>query len=188
MWLWKTTRRVKYPCANRQRGCHELFSIEHIPEHHTVCVYGKLKCPFKLNKNCSWIGFKNDLKEHANDTHKANFHESSFRSVSFVDKIINIISYFGELFVQYKRIRDGRLYSAVQLIGTSGKASKYKCQFTLRAANGIEQISKMLFVQGYSEDWETIFNSGKCFCLDEAVVRHFLVQNNLDLTITLYRV
>ena len=40
-------------------------------------------------------------------------------------------------------------------------------------------------VRVYSEDFETIFNSRKCFCLDEAVVRNFLVENELDLTVTL---
>jgi hypothetical protein len=78
-----------------------------------------------------------------------------------------IVSYFGELFTYYQKLKDGRNYAAVQMIGTSSEASKYKCEFTLRAANGIEQISKTLFVRGYSEEWETIFNSGICLCRDE---------------------
>ena len=187
--LENIVRRLKYPCANRQRGCLELFSIEHIAEHQVVCLYGEINCPFKLNENCSWNGFKSDLKKHAIVAHSANFHfSSSFPSVSFMDKILNILSCFGQLFVQYKRIRDGRIYSAVKLMGTSSEASKYKCEFILRAANGIEQISKTFLVQGYSEEFEKIFNSGKCFCLDEAVVRHFLVGNQLDLNVILSRV
>ena len=176
--LENIVRSQKYPCANRQSGCLELFTIEHIAKHNAACVYGKINCPFTLNTNCSWNGVKNDLIEHAKSEHQANFFEStsSFRSSNFTAKIVNIISFFGELFVQYKRPRDGRLYSAFKLIGTNSEASKYKCEFTLRAANGIEQISKTFLVRGYSEDWETIFNSGKCFCLDEAVVSHFLVQ------------
>ena len=136
--------------------------------------------------NCNWNGFKSDLKEHAEAKHTVYFREtSSILSVLFEDKIVNILSCFGELFVQYKRIRDGRFYCAVKLIGTNSEASKYKCEFTLRAANAIEQISNTLFVKGYSEDFETIFNSGKCFCLDEAVVRHYFVKNDLNLTVTL---
>jgi predicted small metal-binding protein len=184
--LENIARRLKYPCANRQGGCLELFSIEHIAEHQAVCVYREIKCPFKINWNCSWKGFKSDLKEHAKAAHKESIFETSiFRSVLFEDKIMNFLSYLGELFVHYKRIRDGRLYCAVQLIGTSSEASKYKCEFTLRAANGIEQISKIFLVQGYSEEFETSFNSGKCLCLDEVTVRNFLVGNNLNLTVTL---
>ena len=184
--LENIARSQNYPCANRQRGCLELFSTEHIAEHQAVCVYGKIKCPFKLNMNCSWDGFKNGLKEHAKAAHTAYLFElSSFRSSLFEDRIMKLFSCFGELFVQYKRIRDGRLYCAVQLIGTSSEASKYKCEFILRAANGIEQISNTLFVRSYSENFETIFNSEKCLCLDEEVVRHYLVKNKLNLTVTL---
>jgi len=182
-------RRQKYPCANRQSGCLDLFSIEHIAEHSAVCVYGKIKCPFKLNKNCSWIGFKSDLKEHAKAAHTAWFSEkSTFNSDLSVGKVVTLVSCFGELFVYYKRIQDGRLYCAVQLIGTSSEASKYKCEFTLRAANGIEQISKILFVRCYTEDFETTFNSRKCLFLDEIEIRNFLVENKFDLTVKLSRV
>ena len=92
---------------------------------------------------------------------------------------------FGELFVLYTCIRDGIFYCAVQLIGTSSEASKYKCEFILFAANGIERMSETLFVGGYLEDFETIFNSGKCLCLDEAVIRHYIVANKLNLIVKL---
>jgi E3 ubiquitin-protein ligase SIAH1 len=184
--LENIARRLKYPCANRQSGCLDRFSIEHIAEHQAVCVYGEIKCPFQVNWNCSWKGFKSDLKEHAKTVHPGCFfEESTLRSSLFWDRILKVLSCFGELFVHYKRIVDGTLYCAVQLIGTSSEASKYKCEFTLRAANGIEQISKTFLVQGYSEDWETSFNSGKCLRLDEATVRNFLVGNKLNLTVTL---
>jgi E3 ubiquitin-protein ligase SIAH1 len=187
--LENIARSQKYPCANRWRGCLELFSCEHIAEHHTVCEYGKIGCPFKLVTICSWKGLQSDLKEHVKAEHPGNYAEASkIRSVGFEDDTVNITSCFGQLFVQYKRVRDGRLYSAIQLVGTSNQASKYKCEFTLCAENGIEQISKILLVRGDSEDVETIFNSGKCLCLDEAVVRHYIVENKLNMTITLLKV
>ena len=184
--LENIVRRQMYPCANRQNGCLDLFSIEHIAEHQAVCVHGKIKCPFHVNRKCSWKGFKSNLKEHAKTAHpEGYFEESTLRSSLFLDGILTVLSCFGELFVHYKRIQDGTLYCAVQLIGTSSEASKYKSEFTLRATNGIEQISKTFLVQGYSEDWETSFNSGKCLRLDEATVRNFLVGNKLNLTVTL---
>jgi hypothetical protein len=184
--LENIARRLKYPCANRQNGCLELLSIEHIAKHQADCEYGKIKCPFHINWKCSWKGFKSDLKEHAKAAHPGCFfEETTLRSSLFRDGILTVLSCFGELFVHYKRIEDGTLYCAVQLIGTSSEASKYKCQFTLRAANGIEQISNTFLVQGYSEDWKSSFISGKCLRLDEATVRNFLVGNKLNLTVTL---
>jgi len=184
--LENIVRRQKYTCFNRQRGCLELFSIEHIAKHHAVCVYRKIKCPFHVNWNCSWKGFKCDLKEHTKTAHPGCFfEETTLRSSLFWDRILTVLSCFGELFVHYKRMQDVRLYCAVQLIGTSSEASKYKCEFTLRAANLIEQISNTFLVQGYSEDWKTSFYSGKCLSLDEATLRNFLVGNKLNLTVTL---
>ena len=164
-------RRLKYPCANRQRGCLDLLSIEHIAIHQAVCVYGKIKCPFHLLKMCSWNGFKNDLREHAKGTHPGNYFEVSTFTSPNVSAAMGIVSCFGELFAYYKQIRDGRLYCVVQLIGTRSESSKYKCEFTLRAANGVEQISITLFVRSYTEDLETIFNSGKYLNIAEGIIK-----------------
>jgi hypothetical protein len=61
-------------------------------------------------------------------------------------------------------------------------------EFSLRAANGIEQISKTFFVRSYLEDWETIFNSGKCLKIDDDTAETFAEGNELNLTVTLSRV
>jgi E3 ubiquitin-protein ligase SIAH1 len=73
--LENVVRTQKYPCVNRQGGCLELFSIEHINKHQGDCVYGNIKCPMHLFKKCSWNGLKNDLKEHAKAAHPIVFLE-----------------------------------------------------------------------------------------------------------------
>jgi hypothetical protein len=188
MILENIARRQKYPCANKQMGCHDLLSIEHIAEHNDVCVYGKIKCPLHLDKTCSWNGLKNDLKEHAKAAHPKHFVEASTLHYPHSGLGVGIIFCFGELFTYLQRMKVGRLYGAVQLIGPSSEASKYKCEFTLRAANGIEQISKTCLVRCYAEEFETIFNSGTCFCLDEKAVKYFLEGSNPKLKTTLSRV
>jgi E3 ubiquitin-protein ligase SIAH1 len=186
--LENIARKLKYPCVNRQRGCPDWFSIEHINEHHAACVYGKIKCPLHLRKKCSWKGLKNNLKEHVKAAHPKYYREVSTFRCPKLSWSLGILYCFGELFTCYLQKRDGRYYCAVQLIGTSSEASKYKCEFTLRAENGIEQISKTFLVQGYSENFETIFNSGICLCLDEKTVKHFVKENKLKLSGTLSRV
>jgi hypothetical protein len=118
-------------------------------------------------KKCLWNGLKNDLKEHVKAAHWKYFLEGSTFTFDRLFGFGAILSCYSELFTYYQEIKDGRLYCAVQLIGTSSEASKYIYKCTLRAANGIEKISKTLFVRVYSEDWETIFNSGICLVLDE---------------------
>ena len=180
--LENIARRHKYPCTNKQNGCLELFSIEQIAKHQAGCVYGKIKCPLHLRKTCSWNGLKNDLKEHAKAAHPKHFKEVSTFRCSKLSWCLGVLYCFGDLFTCYLQKRGGRYYCAVQLIGTSSEASKYKCEFTLRAANGIEQISKTFLVHGYSEDFETVFNSGKCLNLDEETVKIFVEENKLKLS------
>jgi hypothetical protein len=165
-----------------------LFSIEQIAKHNAVCVYGKIKCPLRLFKECSWNGLKNYLWEHAKAAHPKHCVEGSTFRDPFLSGALDIISCFGELFTHYKEKKEGRYYAAVQLIGTSSEASKYKCEFTLRAANGIEQISNTFLVRSYSENFEAIFNSGKCFNLVEETVKYFVEKTDHKLPGTLYRV
>jgi hypothetical protein len=99
--------------------------------------------------------------------------------LSAIKKTVN------QAFLHYKRVRDGRHECAVQLIGIISEAFKYKCEFKLCAANGIEQISKICIVRSYIEDFDTTNNSGKSFCIDDVVVKNFVVDGEVNMTITL---
>jgi hypothetical protein len=141
-----------------------------------------------LFKKCSWSGLKNGLKEHAKAEHpRAFLNVSSFPDMHLSSSWA-LVSHFGELFTFHKQKRDGRYFCAVQLIGKSSEASKYKYELTLRATNGIEQISKTFLIQGYSEDFETIFDSGMCPILDDKTVQHFAAEEKLKMYVKLSRV
>jgi len=185
--LENIARRLNYPCVNRQNGCLGSFSIQNIAIHQAVCEYGKIKCPFHIYWRCPWVGFKCNLKKHAQASHPESFIESS--KIRFVRlEAFVILSCYGELFTYNQLFRDGEFYGAAQLINKSSEASKYKCVFTLRAANGIEQINKTFLVRSYAEDWKTSFSSGKCLRLAEVTIRKFSVQNNLNLSVKLFTV
>ena len=184
--LENIARKLKYPCLNRQSGCLDRFSIELIAEHHVVCEYRKLNCPFHITTHCSTKCRKSDMKNHFEKAHILSFHgTSTIRSDLSKGMSVTVLFCFGKLFVHHQRKRDGRYCCVVQLIGTKSETSKYKCEFTLRATNGIEQISKTFLGQGYSEDWETSFSSGNCFCVDEVTVKYFLIYDKLNMTATL---
>jgi hypothetical protein len=125
------------------------------------------------------------VKEHVKAAHPKAFAEVPTITDFYLADCWAFVSCFGELFTYYKQIRNGRYYAAVQLVGTSTEASKYKCDYKLSAANGIEQISNTFLVRGYSEDFETIFNSRKCFNLDEETAKVFVVEGKLNMSVTL---
>ena len=101
--LENIARRQKYPCVNRQSGCLELFSIEHIAEHHADCVYGKIKCPKPFTNACSWFGLKSDVKEHVKSVHPNAFCNEPKLHAFLLENSWSFFSYFGELFTFYKK-------------------------------------------------------------------------------------
>jgi hypothetical protein len=151
-------------------------------------MYEEIRCPFHMTENCSWNGFKIYLKKHAEEKHPDNFHKSPVLFSAKLSDVVVFLSCFGSLFTFCRKMKNGRLYCSVQLIGTRREASQYKCNFTLRAENGIEEISKTFLVQSSTVPFGTGFNSGNCLNLDEETVRKFIVQNEVKLIITLSRV
>jgi hypothetical protein len=189
--LENIARSQKYPCENRLKGCLEFFTIEQIAEHHAVCEYAKIKCPYSLFGYCSWNGFKDkdNFKNHLETKHIADFVKTSTVSSDLsLNATVKFLFCFGELFVYHQQEIDGRTYCTVHLIDTKREASKYRCEFTLRAANGIEQISNTFLVEGYSKYFQTSLDSGKCLCLDKVTVKHFIVYGKKNLNITLSKV
>jgi len=105
--LENIVRSQKYPCDNRQSGCLEFFSIEHIDKHHAGCVYGKIKCPLHLLKKCSCNGLKNNLKEHVKAVHPKALEEGSTFPCRYLSNVLRFVSYLCELFTIYENILNG---------------------------------------------------------------------------------
>jgi hypothetical protein len=141
-----------------------------------------------MTENCSWNGLTSDFKKHAKAKHQDNYHKSPVLFSANLSDVVVILSCHGNLFTFCRKLKDGRLYCYVQLIGTSSEASKYKCNFSLRAQNDIEVISKTFLVQSHTVLFGKCFKSGKCLSLDEDTVRNFIVQNKVNLIITLSKV
>ena len=171
-------RRQKYPCAKRDNGCPDLLSIELIAEHQAVCKHGPIICPLsKTFFTCSWKGVISLLEQHAKATHSAQIIKGATFLSSLLQSEVALVFCFDKVFLYYKKVRYGRCYCAVQLIGPSSQASKFRCEFKLRAANEMEQMRNIFFVRSYSEDFETSFYSGKCLRLDDITVGNFVVKD-----------
>jgi E3 ubiquitin-protein ligase SIAH1 len=188
--LEKIARRQQYPCTNRDKGCTHVFPMELIADHHVVCRYGPLRCP--LNKFpsviCSWKGLMSKFKTHVRDSHGSYYKDAPHVASHNVGngEAVRFIS--DEIFLYYKRIKDGKWSAVVQLVGTKEEASQYKCQFTLCGANGVDKIVETFVVRSFTEDFSDSFRSGKCLMLDDKVVRNFVVDGKLNLTVSISRI
>jgi hypothetical protein len=59
----------------------------------------------------------------------------------------------------------------VQVIGNKNVASKYRCQFILRATKDPACLNQGFMVGNYEENCETIFNDEDYLKLDETALR-----------------
>lgn len=187
--LENIARRQNFPCVNRERGCSAILPMDQILEHQAVCKYGKIKCP--LNKiqseTCPWTGNVDDLMMHFSQNHKYQYVCKSSYLSDGVSDYHAIMFAKGEAFIFYKQFREEKLYSVVQIIGSSEDASNFTSTFTLSSSAGIEHVTATYFVRSFKEDVEDSFETGKCLILDRNVIRNFISNGNLNMTVEITR-
>lgn len=188
--LEKIARRQRYPCANRDKGCSLVFTMDLIADHQAVCRYGPMKCP--MNKfpsvRCSWKGLMSELKKHVKDSHDEYYKDTPYVRSYNVGNAEAVRFILDETFLCFKRVKDGKWFYVVQLVGTKEEALNYKSQFTLCGANGVDKIVETFVVRSFAEDFSDSFKSGKCLILDDIVVRNFVVDGKLDLTVSVSKI
>jgi len=137
---------------------------------------------------CSWKGFISEFKTHVRDSHKDYCKNTPYVRSYNVGNAEAVRFILKETFLYYKRMKEGKCFSVVQLVGSKEEASKYKSQFTLRGANGVDKIVQIFVVRSFTEDFSESFQSGKCLMLDDNAIRNFVVDGKLDLTVTVSRI
>jgi E3 ubiquitin-protein ligase SIAH1 len=184
--LERIARRQMYPCVNRDKGCSHVLSMDLIADHQAVCRYGPMKCP--MNKfssvKCSWKGLLSEFKTHVTESHEDYYKDSPYIKSHNVGNAEAVRFIMNETFLCCKRIKEGKWFCVVQMVGTREEASKYRSEFALSGANGIDKIVETFVVRSFTEDFSESFQSAKCLVLDDKVVRNFVEDGKLNLTVT----
>jgi len=129
-----------------------------------------------------------EFKKHVKDSHEEYYKDTSYVRSYNVGNAEAVRFIFDETFLCFKKVKDEKWFYVVQLVGTKEEALKYKSQFTLCAANGIDKIVETFVVRSFAEDFSDSFKSGKCLILDDNVVRNFVVDGKLDLTVSVSKI
>lgn len=179
-----------YPCTNRDKGCSQVFSMDLIVDHQALCRYGLLKCP--MNKfpsiNCSWKGLMSEFKAHVTESHEGYYKDTPYIKSYNVGNGEAIRFILNETFLCYKIMKEGQCFCVVQMVGTKEEAAKYKSQFTLFGANGVDKIVETFVVRSFTEDFSDSFESAKCLVLDDKVIRNFVEDGKLNLTVSVSKI
>lgn len=188
--LERIARRQMYPCTNRDKGCSQVFSMDLIADHQAVCRYGPIKCP--MNKfpsiNCSWNGLMSEFKAHVAESHGDYYKDTPYIRSHNVGNAEAVRFILNQTFLCYKSMKEGQWFCVVQLLGTKEEAAKYKSQFALFGANGVDKIVETFVVRSFTEDFSDSFQSAKCLVLDDKVIRNFVEDGKLNLTVTISKI
>jgi hypothetical protein len=93
-----------------------------------------------------------------------------------------------EIFLHYQCVEGNKWYSAVQHVVTSNTESGFKCRYKLWADDGIEEITETHKVHSWKQDFHSIFKSGTCFRHDDEVIKRFLKDDKLNLTLDIIKI
>ncbi|GFG35072.1 hypothetical protein Cfor_05081 [Coptotermes formosanus] len=169
----------------REEGCEETFSGEYIKEHQAVCHHGIHPCLLDRvpEIKCDWMGSFKEIVTHFESQHE-NYvcREARFLSPER-HASASILLLHSQIFLYYKCFRDSKCYCAVHLFGTSAEASGFKYKVKLSAENNIQTLSQVNVVRSITEGFEATFRAGHCLRLDDEVVRHYVVEEALQLQV-----
>jgi E3 ubiquitin-protein ligase SIAH1 len=177
--------KVKYPCKFQEEGCQETFSGKHITEHQAVCHHGIHACLLGRvpEIKCNWKGSFAEFVTHFESQHE----DCVCREATFMSPERNasasILLVHNRLFLYYKCFKNGKCYCAVHLFGTSAEARDFKYKVKLSAGNTIEKLSQVALVRSVTEGFEATFRAGHCVRLDDKVIRHYVVEEALQLQV-----
>jgi hypothetical protein len=85
-------------------------------------------------------------------------------------------------------VKESKWYSVVQYVVTSNATSNYVPKYQLRSDNNnIEEITETFFVQSWEQDFNSIFKSGRCFRHEDKVMKNFIKNEKLKLTVDIIK-
>ncbi|PSN32489.1 hypothetical protein C0J52_24140 [Blattella germanica] len=177
--------KLNYPCKFHEDGCKEHFTGLLIKEHQAVCNYGSHNCPVDKipGLDCAWRGPFKELVTHIEKEHAGLVClEAKFKSPERSSSALMLLKY-GEIFLYCKCFRDGKCYFLVQMFGTCVEASKFKYKIKLTSENQIEKISMVSLVHSITEDFDTLFRTGRCPRIDEELANQFVMNDILELLV-----
>lgn len=172
--LEQLAQTTAYPCRHADSGCPLVGPAAHVRLHEPVCVHQVFLCPLR----CSWRGRRDQLRSHCLGSHLQNtsvFDKGGATVVAWeVSQAGCFRDYkhalfaFGEAFLYVKRFHmDSRkLAFAVQHVGYSSDAPKFRYKFKMLKEQTKQTLSFGRPVHGHADDVESLMQTNDCITVD----------------------
>jgi hypothetical protein len=176
----------KHLCANKTRGCEIKLPKFLITDHGESCPYKSISCPLRKvpGVRCKWQGLLQNLKDHVKGEHHTLLMEQQFVRFSTDSNVNIVISDHGdEVFIFYRKRRNGKYCGVVQRVGMSRRL--YTCQVIFKSPNGINTIIFTFVIPTMHRSLFSLLKSGGCFKLNESILRNFCWENGLEVLVNI---
>lgn len=171
---------MHYPCPNRDSGCTIKLAFDEREQHEAVCRYKAYKCGMD---RCTWMGKYEEIEQHW-DSKKITSRPFTINNVchtklkpDFV--YVNLVKAHNKLFWFKCKGARGRVFWAVQYIGSGNDANKYFYQVELFKP-GFTRCKALLsdYCHKVQNDNE-LFKEGKCLSLTFEAIDQYIGEDPL---------
>jgi hypothetical protein len=181
---------TSFGCPGRPQGCTARMPLSVISDHYKYCDFSLFHCPVSRIKDmkCLWYGLKKDFPSHANN--HVNLYIPFPGHNNFIDYFTVVwkpkpeytfIFFKNEIFMYSKCIFGDKWFCILQQAGMTRR--KYECVFHLVGVNGLDYIRVRRAVRGTEESLERAFSFGRCFRMPARMIKHFIQDEYMNLTI-----
>lgn len=168
-------RKMHYPCINKDSGCTMNLAFDKREQHEAVCQYKAFKCGMD---RCPWMGKYEEIEQHW-DSKKMTSRPYTISNVCHTKlkpdfSYVNLVKAHNKLFWFKCKGVMGRVFWAVQYIGSGNDADKYFYQVELFKP-GFTRCKAILsdYCHKAGIENEELFKEGKCLSMTfEAIDRY----------------
>jgi hypothetical protein len=177
---------VKYKCHNYYRGCQTLLSKETVVSHHITCPYSKVTCPLEQidSVRCQWTGRLHQVLDHVKEQHSNKITNRNYFSCTSLQDTHWLTVYKGEVFLYFKQKRETHWYATVMSMGIT--EALFRGVFVLKSfEEGSNEAVEISITVDLIDDFDKMFDSGRCFTLDDATVRNFIKNDEMNMMVSI---
>lgn len=166
--------KTKAPCPHANEGCKLFIEIANMENHIKECPFKEQNCPLTaIFGTCHWKGKLSQLSNHFDNAHPSGRQinvdtEIKLTNVSNNSQAVYLVCLGVYNFLVHEKVSqtDGKVYMAIQLIGT--KFSAMKWVYEIHVYNKSENRRKYTYTDNCcssNDKIDDVFEAGECAVL-----------------------
>lgn len=171
--------KMHYPCVNKDSGCTAVLSLSEREQHEASCMYKGFKCGMD---RCTWVGKYEEIETHWGEK-KTSSKPYGFNNVCHSklkpDLVyVNLVKAHNKLFWFKCKVVQGKIFWAVQYIGSNNEADNYHYQVEIFKP-GLTRRKVTFTDYCHKLGDEEIFVEGNCLSMSLEALKQFIGEDQV---------